>query len=119
MIRNRSVWNAVNNKKPNLVLYFDLTHGKKELVKQNIASFSISFVRDKLGEFYFPGRLDRATVKRLNAEFKSGDLVFLSGSAAGASGKIAIRSKGDHTSKKNGLYYTWDVNAEVPITALR
>ncbi len=118
VIKNASVWNAVNTKKPNLVLIFDLSHGATELKKEHIVSFSISFVRDKLGEFFFPGSLNRATIKRLNAQIKAGDLSFLEGDLLGTDANIAIRSKGDHTSKKNKLYYTWDISAKVPVVAV-
>ena len=113
--RNKSVWSAVNAKKPNFVMYFDLIHGKSDFSKANVSSFSMSFVRDKLGEFYFPGKLDRATIKRLHAEIKEGDLKYFSGSGSETTGTLSIRSKGDHASKKNGLYFTWAIEAAMPV----
>ena len=111
----KTVWSAVNGKSPNLVVSFNLKPGSTALSKDNVLHYRLVFVREKLGQFYFQGPSDRATVKKLAEEVNPNEVPYLGGSVK--TGKsIAFTLNGTYVAKSSGLAFSWKVDADTTVS---
>jgi hypothetical protein len=105
--KRKSVWSQINEKLPNLVVFMKLKPGANEFLRENILNYRLVFVREKLGQFYFPGPSERLVVKQLGEELTATNSGYLAGKIQDGE-KISFLLKGEQASQGK-LETTWDL----------
>jgi len=112
--KNRLIWNYVNDKRPNFVVFLDFKRDSEELSIDNLISYSVFLLRDRHGRLYFPGSHDRIQFKRIDVEIEKGEIGKLIGVFQDGE-KLWLRMKSKRTSKRTNLEYFWNLNTEVEL----
>ena len=117
IIQNKGVWQRSRVPSPNLVITLELNKGETTFSRSSIDKLRFTFVRDRLGNFFFPGTHDRATLKKGIKDFSDANLPYLAGLAEDG-GNIAMRINGSHVSQKSGLSFSWKLEVSETISAI-
>ena len=110
----RFLWSYVNNKRPNMVMFFDFKRDEVKASPQGVLSLTTYFYRDKIGAFYFRGPHDRVSFKRQPEEMAPGEIQLLQGTLEEGS-TLKVRMKGSRMSKRTNVKFSWDFNVTFPI----
>ena len=117
IVRNKGVWQRSRVPSPNLVITLELKKGETTFSRSTINKLRFTFVRDRLGDFFFPGTYDRATIKKETKDFSDANLPYVAGLAENA-GNIAMRINGSHVSQKSGLAFSWKLEVSEAIAVI-
>ncbi len=109
ILKNRFLWSYVNGKRPNFVLFLDMEPDFKNFTRDEVRTLTTTFLRDKVGEFYFPGVYERKRFERTMSELGPEELRAVSGDPR-TGGPISLRMRGVRDSQKSSMRFAWAVN---------
>jgi uncharacterized RDD family membrane protein YckC len=109
ILKNRFLWAYVNGKRPNFVLFLDMEPDFTNFSREEVKILTSTFIRDKVGEFYFPGVYEQKKFERAVADLGPEELRALKGDPR-AGGTISLRLRGVRDSQKSSMRFAWAVN---------
>lgn len=116
--KKKFLWAYVNNKRPNLVVFFDFSPGQTQIKRENLLGYTMYFYRDKIGSFYFPGEYDQQAQKKLAVEIKADELETFSGNLANGQ-PVQLKFHGSFIPKEIGERFSWDLDTKAEIVEIR
>ena len=111
---NKSFWNYVNGKRPSLIVFIKLKPDARLIKPENVLNYRLVFLREQLGEFYFPGPRDKLSIKKDPKDFTAEQLRHLSG-VTERGGAVALSLSGKHFSERLELNIDWDVEVDAKL----
>ena len=92
--RYKTIWIPKRFTQPVFTLALDLKPGIDEFSLQYLRSATFTFVREKLGSFYFPGNRERRGVKLMTGQLSAENLILFDTKAKSGAG-FALRSRAE------------------------